>query len=177
MVGFRSYSVENDEILKKKIEDSLKVVNDLSVPFKIIRDDFYKSQRAIFQLSSAGGYPDFKNGGENSAYARRKQRLYGFKYPLLKATGKLERATTRANAEGSRWEIKPDSLGIGYSKEKIPYGDFHQSDAPRTIMPLRKFMFIGPEAPSVATSEQVGRLQRWISTIDVFVRRSMEAIE
>ena len=45
---------------------------------------------------------------------------------------------------------------------------FHQSDRPRSKIPLRKVLFIGPEAREFATSEQIGRLERWTSILAEF---------
>ncbi len=53
----------------------------------------------------------------------------------------------------------------------IRYGIYHQSDEARSKIPLRKFLFIGPEAPSFATSEQQGRLQRWLGYIEDHIAR------
>jgi hypothetical protein len=45
---------------------------------------------------------------------------------------------------------------------------YHQSDDPRSKIPLRKFLFIGPES-SFANSDQAGRLQRWLGYVQSYV--------
>jgi phage gpG-like protein len=186
-----SYVLENDARFKQALKDASEVVSDLRIPFGLITRDFYKSERAIFGLKGPGQYPPFKNSHRvqyeqsgvgvrqlpakkqfdvtKSPYQQQKIKKWGFDYPLLKASGKLERSITTPNAEGSINIITPLSLVIGTS---IPYGIYHQSDSPRSKIPLRKFVFIGPEAPRFATSEQVGRLQRWVGYIEDYCVKS-----
>ena len=66
--------------------------------------------------------------------------------------------------------IGKQSLAMGTKKE---YGMFHQSDRDRPIMPLRKFLFIGPEASKFAPRE-AGRLLRWTTIIDVWVKKELK---
>lgn len=160
--SFTSYSVDNDRVFRDALKEAAKEVTDFRIPFGLILADFYKSQQAIFKLSSAGQYPDFKNGGANSRYAIAKQKAVGFKYPLLVRSGKLSASLLGRNNPGSIAVITSLSLSIGTN---IKYGVYHQSDAPRRKIPLRKFLFIGPEAKRYATSEQQGRLERWTKII------------
>ena len=60
MPGFVSYSVENDREFAAAVKNAIKEAGDLRAPFRLIANDFYVSQKAIFNLKSAGGYPDFK---------------------------------------------------------------------------------------------------------------------
>jgi phage gpG-like protein len=64
-------------------------------------------------------------------------------------------------------QIGAKSLVVG---TKVPYGAFHQSNRPRTRLPQRKFLFIGPEAGRSAPSEITGRLSRWMQIIDEGVK-------
>ncbi len=66
------------------------------------------------------------------------------------------------NNVGSVLVITSLSLSIG---SNINYGVYHQSDKDRHTIPLRKFLFIGPEAKRFATSDQMGRLKRWTDII------------
>lgn len=179
-----SYVLENDAAFKKMLVDAREVISDFRVPFGLISRDFYRSQRSIFKLKGPGQYPAFKNsvrasslgGGtgqgsrrraevdiSKSPYQKRKLRKFGFDYPLLVATGKLAASVTTPNAPGSVNAITKLSFVVGTS---IRYGIFHQSDQARSKIPLRKFVFIGPEAPRFATSDQQGRLQRWLGYIE-----------
>ena len=160
--SFTSYSVDNDRSFRNALIEAGKKVTDFRIPFALISADFYKSQQAIFKLGSQGQYPDYKNGGPNSPYAKRKKKKVGFIYPLLVSSGALAQSTLGPSNQGSINIRNSRELTIGSS---ISYGIYHQSDAARTKIPLRKFLFIGPEAPRFAKSEQVGRLQRWLAII------------
>ena len=180
-----SYVLENDAAFKQMLKDAREVVSDFRVPFGLISRDFYKSERAIFKLKGPGLYPPFKNSNRvqfvqdgvgvkrlapkkqyditKSPYQQQKLKKFGFDYPLLVRTGKLAASMTQPNAPGSVNVITKLSFVVGTS---LHYGIFHQSDAPRSVIPQRKFVFIGPEAPQFATSEQMGRLQRWLGYIE-----------
>lgn len=167
-MSFTSYSVDNDRSFRDALDRASKVTQDFRKPFGLILSDFYKSEQAIFKLKSQGKYPDFKNGGSSSKYAEAKQKAVGFKYPLLVRTGALAASVLGPSNRGSVANITNLSLIFGTS---INYGIFHQSDAPRSRIPLRKFLFIGPEAPSFATSDQMGRAQRWNLIINDHIER------
>lgn len=187
MPPFVSYIVENDRLFQEAIKRAALVGDNLSVPFHLILKDFYRSEQAIFALKGPGQYPPFKqsegsyqqNGrrrayvqGKLSPYQKRKLKKYGFDYPLLVATGSLAASVLSADAPGAIAEITPASLTIGTS---IKYGIYHQSDEPRKKIPLRKFLFIGPEAPQFATSEQMGRTERWLNILNDFVLAKAKA--
>jgi len=160
--SFTSYSVDNDRKFRNAIKRAAAVSEDLRVPFGLISKDFYKSEQAIFKLKGPGKYPPFK-GTINpktgrTQYQQEKLEAVGFDYPLLVRTGSLAASLLGPSNKGSINKITKLSLTIGTA---IEYGIYHQSDAARSKIPLRKFLFIGPEAPKFATSEQMGRAQRW----------------
>lgn len=173
MPGFISYSADNDKAFKSQLDRAFAVVDDLTEPFKLIAADFYRSEKAIFKLGGPGAYPDFKKSKYGKAiyspYKMRKFIKYGFAYPLLKATGALERSVTSGSDSNAILIIGKQVLAIGTS---IPYGIYHQSDEARQKMPLRKFLFIGPES-QFAVGDQAGRLSRWNNTINTFILRKM----
>ena len=77
-------------------------------------------------------------------------------------------------SDDSILRIGKQSLILG---TKVPYGIFHQSDEPRkSNLPQRKFLFIGPEAPSTAPSGITGRLERWLSILDAEVQRQLDKV-
>jgi len=168
---FTSYSVDNDNSFKAALKRAAQVTQDLRIPFGLILADFYRSQQAIFKLQSPGLYPDFKNGGPNSKYALRKQRDVGFKYPLLVRKGALAASLLGPKNPGSISNI--DRLSMYFGTD-IPYAIYHQSDKPRHKIPQRKVLFIGPEAPRFANSEQQGRLQRWNNILNDFVLKKLK---
>lgn len=186
-----SYVIENDRAFFKALEDAQKKVGNLAIPLNQIALDWYKSNRAIFKLKSRGLYPDFSGPkvGETwskdqkkarpkkrtrnpnmTAYQNYKVKKYGFDYPLLKAKGELEKSITDRGDGNTVFINTGTGLVLGTSVE---YGIYHQSDKKRDRIPLRKFIFIGPEAPRFATSQQVGRPQRWLKIIDNYVTKKL----
>lgn len=177
-MSFTSYEVDNDKAFEKAINRAREAVGDLTLPFNLISDDFYKSQAAIFNLKSPGQYPDF--GGINPTPERTekakkaKQRRAGFIYPLLVGREqRIKQSTTRPDHPEAINKIdKGRVLVIGTT---VPYAVYHQSDDGRTVMPQRKFLFIGPEAPKFANSQQQGRLERWLRILQDYVESVFEA--
>lgn len=185
--SFTSYVVDNDKRFRDAISKASLVVQDFRVPFGLILSDFYKSEQAIWALTGPGLYPPFKHsdavmrtttnkktgktttryegtaGGGESPYQHWKIKKYGFDYPLLIRTGSLQKSLSGPNNPGSISSVTKLSMAFGTS---IAYGIYHQSDEPRSKIPLRKFLFIGPEAPQFATSDQQGRLNRWLGYIN-----------
>lgn len=178
-----------EQVFKVNVERALKQVGDLSIPFRLIADDFYKSEEAVFSLKGPGGFPPFQGRkiGEMRRSARtipkrydaytpyqyRKERDFGYNkgYPLLVRTARLSDSVTSGTASESILRIGPQTLVIGTS---VPYADYHQSDAARKKIPLRKFLFIAPES-SNAPDPLSGRLARWSNIINQYVLRSMGA--
>lgn len=158
---FASYVVDNDRKFRDGISRALSASSDLRIPFTLIQADFYRSEQAIFKLQSEGLYPPI-----SEKYGKAKEKKVGFKYPLLVRSGRLAASLLSANSPDSISAIEKLSLTFG---TRVPYGVYHQSDAPRKKIPLRKFLFIGPEAPSFATSDQMGRLERWLNILNDYV--------
>lgn len=170
---FTSYSVDNDRRFRNSLKQASQVTQDLRLPFSLILADFYKSQAAIWKLKGPGLYPKFK-GALNpktgkTRYQDAKIKAVGFDYPLLVRTGKLAASLSGPNNPGSISKITNLSLTFGTN---IKYGIYHQSDEPRSKIPLRKFLFIGPEASRFANSEQQGRLERWTGYISDHIARA-----
>ncbi len=162
--GFTSYSVDNDKAFRNSLNKAYQATGDLTIPFTLIAADFYRSQAAIWKLKSPGLYPDL-----SESYKPRKLKKAGFLYPILKLNGYLEVAASVQGGPGNITRITPKDLTLGVDERSVPYAIYHQSDAPRKKIPLRKFLFIGPEAPRFANSEQQGRLERWIGILNGFV--------
>lgn len=188
--GFLSFDVEMDKSFAKGLARAQDAVSDLRPALKSIAADFYRSQKSIFQLKSSGGYPDFKGpkisetwkspgrpemrtrDGSKTAAQYSKIKHFGFDYPLLKATGDLEESVTNPSGRGAIYKLDKQGLTIGTS---ISYAGFHQSDATRSKIPLRKFLFIGPESNTASNTQLQGRLPRWLNILNTYVLRSMGA--
>lgn len=183
-LGFTSYEIENDKKFARALSKAAKKIGDLTTPLNQIAADFRKSRKAIFQLSSAGQYPDLstkpfkawwepKESGLNKnfpgGYKEYKQEKFGFAYPILKQTGRLEESLTNRSHPENISRINIDEAELGTS---VPYGIYHQSDSPRKRLPLRKFLFIGPEAPRFAKGDALkGFPERAIKTLEKYVLR------
>lgn len=174
---FTSYSVDNDKRFRNALETASKEIVDFRIPFGQILRDFYRSEQSIFALKGPGKYPPFQNNSKKKVvttkraiidtsktpYQLKKLKRYGFDYPLLVATGKLASSLLGPTNPGSISFIGQTQLIFGTS---VSYGIYHQSDLPRKKIPLRKFLFIGPEASRFASSDQIGRYERWIGYIN-----------
>lgn len=200
-----SYDIDADKKFKASITRALGVVDDLRIPFSSIAKDFYRSEKAIFNLKGPGQYPPFtkSEGGiedvsvgkvrqkgflgffkkkrlkfkkgyvstVESPYQIYKKKKYGFDYPLLKASGALEASVTGPNSPNSILAIDKQFLAIGTSLE---YAGYHQFGNKR--LPMRKFLFIGPESKEFASNKSItGRLERWNNIINNYILRKMGA--
>lgn len=164
--GFSSYTIENDKAFQAAIARAKAVTDDLRIPLTLISKDFYKSEKAIFMLKGPGQYPDLK---EKTKADKIKG---GFSvYPILKRTGRLEGSVTNpTHADAVNQIINKRTLIIGTT---VPYGVYHQSDRGRVKIPLRKFLFIGPES-TFANSDQQGRVGRWMNIMNEFVMKKLK---
>lgn len=173
--AFTSYEVDNDKRFREALKRASGITQDLRIAFGLISADFYKSQQAIWKLKGPGKYPPFKGAINKltgmTQYQAYKKRKYGFDYPLLVRTGALAASLSGPSNNGSINKITNLSLTIGTG---IKYGVYHQSDEGRSKIPLRKFLFIGPEAPTFANSEQSGRLERWLGYVEDHIKRELK---
>lgn len=178
---FVSYVPENDKAFLKTLSDASKSARSLKVPFKEIARDFYQSQKAIFKLKSKGQYPAYKGpkikdtwknpgrpdmrtrDGGLTAYENYKMKAIGRLYPMLVLNGDLSKSILSGNDTNSIYKVTNNSLEIG---TKISYGPVHQLGS-KTV-PMRKFLFIGPEAPKNVPAVR-GRLDRWTKIIEAYL--------
>ena len=169
-----SYILENDAQFRRTIKDASKKASNLKLAFALIAKDWFQSNITVFKLKGPGLYPPL-----SPAYAAQKAK----RFPgasILVATGRLRDSISgRVGLQSkpsvdSILQIGRQSLILG---TRVPYGIFHQSDAPRkSNLPQRKFLFIGPEAPSVAPSRITGRLERWLGILDAEVQRQLDKV-
>lgn len=167
-MAFTSYYVENDRDFQEALRRAASKVSDLRIPLKLIAQDWFDSNAAIFLLSSGPGqYPDL-----SEKYKKAKQRDWGFVYPILRAGGKTK--GKRYSLEDSITNINdPNAIANFQGKQAIelgtsvPYGVYHQYGTNK--MPMRKFLFIGPESQFNSKGRVAGRLERWTSILADFV--------
>lgn len=170
---FIKYNIENKQAFNSVLKKAADQVSDLRFPLGEISRDFYKSERAIFLLKGPGGYTDL-----NKQYKKEKMRAVGFVYPILKRSGRLEKAATSPNAPGSINRIGKKDLIIGASvmskgKKPIDIVSVHDSDSDRKKIPQRKIIFIGPEVKAFHAKDRQnkgGRLTRWGFIVERYVQ-------
>lgn len=124
----------------------LKRSDDWRPLFHTIGKNFRQSRKSIFALDSAGGYKDL-----SPRYKKLKADLWGFEYPILRASGLMEKSIVEEDDPDNISIVERRSFAFG---SKDPILKFHNSDKkPRKKMPLRKVIFFGPEAPSTMPKE------------------------
>lgn len=161
-LGFVSYSVDNDEKLGRAFERAAAQSKNLKVPFAQIAKDFMKSRKAIFALTGPGQYPDL-----SERYKPNKQKAVGFIYPILKLSGALEKSVTETSSPDNVLRINTQSLTMGTS---LPYAKAHQEGLG---VPLRRFLFVGPESVKFANSEISGFPERALNTLNTWILRDL----
>jgi phage gpG-like protein len=163
-------NIENLNKFRATLKKAADKVSDLSFAMGEIARDFYKSEKAIFQLKSPGGYPDLAESTK-----RQKKRLGVPLYPILKRSGKLEASVTSPSAPGSHLKIGKTFVEIGST---IPYANFHNSDLPRRKIPQRKFFFLGPESRQFGANRAFGgRPVRWKNIVEGYVKAELERLK
>lgn len=159
------FSVDPDKQLQQIIQKTAQEVEDLSIPFALMTQSWFKSNRAIFALSGAGKYEDLSD-----VYKPAKQRDVGFVYPILRKSGALEESITKPGDSNSvAVTINKNTLILG---SKIPYGPFHQFGTRK--MPARPFVLIGAE--QVAPEEVNLRRSAWIEILADYVLQKASQI-
>ena len=167
------------------VKDALKEIRSLKPVFKGIVKEFYKSNKAIFALKSAGQYEDFK--GKTDEYGLTKYQKFkiskigksGFNvgtdgYPLLKLTGRLEESITVRGSADAIEEITNASLVVG---TKVSYGIYHQSEEPRKKIPYRPFLFLDPSTSRYAQNPEISRRSvAWATMIQNYVKRKLASL-
>ena len=154
--GFISYKVDNDRAVALAIRKAAKIVNDFSIPFRIIGNDFFKSNEEQLTLKGPGKYPDL-----SPAYKKEKKKAVGHVYPILVRTSRLLNSLTIPHHSDAVFLYNKKSLVLGTS---VPYAAKHQFGLEG--MPIRKPVFIdgGPKSGK-------GRRGRWINIIEAHVKR------
>lgn len=145
------YQIDPQRVFRNAVRRAQAQVGDLTIPLRVIARDFYRSQKGLFTKTGAGGYQDLTPG-----YKRAKRREVGFVYPILVKSRALERSVTNENDSNAVHQIVNRSAIIFGSR--LSYA--------AAVQAKRPYMFIGPEQPKIATSDQMGRLERWVRILN-----------
>lgn len=147
-----------DQSFQKALSGLSRDIDDLRIPFGLMINEWFKSNRAIFASKGPGKYTDLK-----SSYKKQKQKRWGFVYPILRASGALEDSITKKGDENSiAMVVNKKSMVVG---SKVPYGKFHQFGT--SNLPVRPWILIGPE--QVSPPDVNRRLTAWINIMNDFV--------
>ena len=146
------YDIDRKEF-DRKLRKLLARSDDLSPAFHTVGKMFRQSRKTIFRLKSPGGYkdlsPQYKNWKTKAKYVvrgRGRRKVVANPYPILKLTGDLEKSVTRVGHRHNVNIVNKKSFAFGTN---LPYAKFHNSaKKPRNKIPLRMFIFWGPEAPA-----------------------------
>ena len=177
--GNFEWAIGNVEAFQRGLDRLGAATSDFRIPFRLITSDFYRSQKQLVNLKSKGMYEDLStkpftawwekekslNRRYEGGYKEYKEARLGFAYPiLLGATGDLFESTLKKTHRYSIFFLNKQELNIGTS---VPYGKFHQSDAPRKKIPQRKFVFIdGGKGDKSKGSGINGRRGRWLNIMN-----------
>lgn len=172
--GF-DWAIENQRAFESKLDELGKATSDFRIPFGLISMDWYRSNRKLFTLQSKGLYQDLSpsrgedgNPTTTSNYKDQKLKDVGFIYPILVGkTGRLSSSILNKGHKDAVLFIGRKELQMGSS---TPYAKYHQSDAARSKIPQRKFIFIdGGPADKSSDSSINGRRERWLNIIDTHI--------
>jgi hypothetical protein len=150
-------TLTGQEELTKRLDALLGVVDDLRPLWEQLIADFYKEQKTRFQLSGAGRYKDLAPSTKVS-----KQRLYGFVYPILFATGELAASLTSRGAAGALAVSTPRGMILG---TRVKHAVYHHSTEPRSKIPRRPLWDEEPDTPM---------FKRWIRLADVYLQKAAQ---
>tara|TARA_A100001201_G_scaffold143527_1_gene145583 strand:- start:899 stop:1516 length:618 start_codon:yes stop_codon:yes gene_type:complete len=195
---FVDFRVDPTGAFKKALRESGKKTDDLRTPFKLISQAFYKTNKFLFEpgkkrnvfedLSEKPLYAFWlddddaavaKNNGSKffeGGYKDLKKKTHGFIYPILKASGALERSLTiptDPNTVASVINKKTLILGTMVTSEKgAPYPAFLQFGT--KFMPARPYLVVGTEKGKWAKSRTIQRRkQRWIELLEKYCADSL----
>ena len=168
---FVDYKVDPTGSFKKALRKAGKISSDLRVPFKLITMSFYRTNKVLFTLKSKGPFDDLSNN-----YKEEKAEKYGFIYPILKATGALERSITNPTDSNTVASVlNKTTLILGTkltSKKGAPYPAFLQFGT--KFMPARPYLVVGTEKGRWAQSKTIRRRkQRWIEVLGKYCADSL----
>ena len=163
------WAIQNEIDFARTLDRYATVASDFTPAFIPIAADWYRGNRQIFTLQSAGLYQDLSptQGAPTttSNYKEQKKKKLGFAYPILVGESrKLSNSILGKTNKGSIFTMRKRELSMGTS---IDYAKYHQSDDVRRVMPQRKFVFIsGGIADKARGAAFSGRRERWLNIVN-----------
>ena len=159
------FAIKNEAEFRRQLERLKELTSDFRIPLNLIANDFYRSEKKIFSLKSAGRYPELAQSTIDQ-----KERLLGKgnAWPILFRTGRLAKSLLSKDAPEAEFYIGKQELILGTS---VPYAIYHQSDAARSRIPQRKVVFIDGGPLDNAKDGKNGRRERWGNIIFNYIQQ------
>ncbi len=157
----RLFVIDTDpfDFLSAGLDELSENLSDMRPLFEGFASDFYKDEKQIFKMKTAGRWG--KEGKDLSPkYKARKIKKKGKAYPILLLDGDLAKSLLRRNAPGSFLKIDRDDFQIGTT---IDHGVYHMVGTKK--MPRRPLWFIGDNTPLQ---------KRWLRTLRVYIDKSID---
>lgn len=149
------FKVDGFPELQKRIDAARRIIADLRPMHEQFAADFYKDQKRKFQLKGPGLYVDLSD-----KYKPRKQKVHGFVYPILFASGRLAASLLSHTADGSVYVNEPQTFIIG-TRDRT--AEFHQEGTGRM-----------PRRPLFETDPNSALVKRWIRIADTYLKKAMQ---
>lgn len=173
--------IANLEAFLASVREAQRTVGDLTIPLTEIGQDWMRTNQTIFTLSGPGPWKDLSGGragrnaktgryqSPNSGYKAQKLKKWGFIYPILKASGALERSITQPGDPNSLFEIiNGETLilgtkvtspgGVNYAailNEARPFMNIPELSVARWLVILKTFI-ISRTTPGAAAAVAKG---------------------
>ncbi len=163
---FIDFRVDPKGSFKKALLRAGKRSKDLRIPFKLITDSFFKTNKALFAFTTKGPFEEL-----SPRYQREKDKKWGFIWPILKASGKLESSITNpTDPDAVSSVLNKTTLLLG---TKVPYGGFLQFGT--KFMPARPYLVVGTEKGEWAKSKHIQRRkERWKEVLEKYCADSLK---
>lgn len=137
------YDIDRTEF-NFKLKKLLDASKNLAPAFHTIGRMFRQSRKSIFKLKSPGGYYPLSPRYEQ--WKKRNPKSKARPFPILKLSGDLEKSVTSVGHPNNVNIVLPRQFAFGTN---LWYAKYHNSQKkPRRKIPLRMFIFWGPEAPA-----------------------------
>lgn len=164
------YNVDPNKELQAAIKEAMGAFKDLSIPFKLITNDWFKSNKAIFTLKGPGKYTDL-----SEKYADYKRKKLGSEYPILRFSGLLAKSVTEPKDPNSiNLILNNNTLVLGTT---VPYAHYHQFGTKvKSIerLPIRPIIFTNGEQSS--PDDKYNRNGAWIKIVKDWALQMSEKV-
>lgn len=160
----------NEEAVRSILKNIREKGGNLTIPFGMIARSWFKSNKSIFKLGGPGKYEDLSPKYKIQK-AKSPPKGAGFVYPIFRGkTGKLEKSLTDpTDANSINLIVNKIALYLG---TRVAYAGYHQSPAPRKIIPYRPMVLLGAE--QVSPPEKRTDYDRMLNTLEGYYQQLLD---